>query len=139
MVRRLIQAFVALALVTVGLTAVAATPASAAWGGCNNANVTLKPCVNFGANGDNVRADFYLDRTPDSSVHHYKVYLVENGVFRVGATGTFDHTGRYCCWYWNTHSSSGTYVYHVYTRVYVYTSSGAVHMIVDSPTANYAN
>jgi hypothetical protein len=139
MARRLIQVFVALALVTVGLAAIVTSPTSPVWGGCNNANVALKPCVNFGADGGNVRADFYLGRTPDPSVHHYKVYLVVNGVSRVGATGTFDHTGRYCCWYWDTHSSIGTSAYKVYTRVYVYTSSGAQHMVVDSPAAKYAS
>lgn len=137
MVRRVFQGLAALVLVTVGLVGFNATPAFAA-GGCNNANVTLKPCVNFGANGDNVRADFYLDRTPDSSVHHYTVYLVVNGTSYNVGSGTFSGTGRYCCWYRGTHNSSLT-AFHVYTSVRVYTSTGVLHMTVNSPTINYQN
>ncbi|GAB1694145.1 hypothetical protein [Krasilnikovia sp. M28-CT-15] len=131
--RHAMAAAVGVALVTV----TSASPAFAA-GGCNTSNPTISVCVNHGDSGLNTRGDFYINRTPDSSIYKYKEVLVVNGSERGSKTGRITQTGRHCCLYLNLQTLPVS-TKSVKTRVYVYTRSGALHMTVDSPTISVRN
>ncbi len=136
MVRRILQCLLAVTLATAGLTVAAQSPAMAI-GGCSTNNVTLSSCVDYGSHGHGrVRADFYLNRTPDSSVYRYVVYLVLNGNYYEVGRGNFTSTGRHCCWYRTIDNLPNTYN-SARTVVSVFTSSGNLHMAVSSPTINF--
>lgn len=133
MVRRLLRGLLVVTLATAGLTVAAQSPAMAI-GGCSTNNVTLSSCVDYGSHGHGrARADFYLNRTPDSSVYRYVVYLVFNGTYHEVGRGYFGSTGRYCCWYRTIDNLPNTYN-SARTVVSVFTSSGSLHMAVSSPT-----
>jgi hypothetical protein len=135
-VQRLLRYLLAATLVTGGVTVVAATPALAV-GGCNTTNVTLNPCFDYGG-GSYARADFYLKRTPDSSVYYYKLAMVINGTthWKVGSLTRFTTTGRYCCWYHHVdgYPNRGQ---EGFTRVWVYRSNGGLHFVQDSPIIRF--
>lgn len=136
MVRRIIQGLLAITLATVGLTAAVQSPAMAI-GGCTTNNVTLSACIDYGSHGHGrARADFYMYRTPDSSTYRYVVYIVFNGNYNEVARGNFTRTGRHCCWYKTIDNLPNTYN-SAKTVVSVFTSSGALHMAVSSPTINF--
>ncbi len=136
MVRKMLTRLVAITLIAVGATAAVQSPALAV-GGCANNNVTLNACVDFGSYGHGVvRADFYLDRPADASVHHYNVWFVIDGYWYGAASGTFGGTGRYCCWYKTYDNLPNTYN-SARTVVDVWTNWGALHMSVSSPTINF--
>jgi hypothetical protein len=139
MVRRLIQLFLGLVLVTGGVTAVAAAPASAAVkGGCSNAGALVQACVSWGLYGDNARADFYLNGGPSSSIYSFHVYLVVDGKYFDVGSGRLTAQGRYCCYYRNTHNMPLATI-QTRTVVSVFNSSGILYNSTSSPTITYVN
>lgn len=135
-VQRLVRFLFAAMLVVGGFTFATATPAMAV-GGCSTNNVTLNACFDYGG-GSNARADFYLERTPDSSVYYYRLAMVVNGTtyMKVNSLTRFTTTGRYCCW---THHVDGypNRAQQGFTRVWVYKSNGGLHFTQDSPTIRF--
>ncbi|HWS39231.1 MAG TPA: hypothetical protein VN408_41615 [Actinoplanes sp.] len=96
-------------------------------------------CVNHGDNGNSTRGDFYINRTPDSSVYYYRSsFVVNNKETNLGGYVRITSTGRKCCTYVSLATlpiSTKT----VKTRVRIYTSTKALHMTVDSPTISVRN
>lgn len=136
MVRRILRGLLVATLATVGLIVAVPSPAMAI-GGCTTNNVTLSSCIDYGSHGHGTaRADFYLNRTPDSSVYRYVVYIVLNGTYHEVGRGNFTSTGRYCCWTKTIDHSPNTNN-SARTVVSVFTSSGNLHMAVSSPTINF--
>ncbi len=126
-----------IALMAGGTTVIAATPASAVPGGCNGWN-PVSACIDWGYYNNRVRADFYMNRAPDSSYYRYEVFINVNGNHYLVGSGPMDHTGRYCCWYRPTDSLPNIW-YTVYSQIDVYTSWGALHIRSTSPTIRYIN
>ncbi|WP_430788305.1 hypothetical protein [Actinoplanes sp. G11-F43] len=127
------------AIASTGLVGATVSPALAA-GGCSSAsNPTLQVCVNHGDDGNSTRGDFYINRAPDSSVYTYRTAFVVNDVQRpLGPSTRITSSGRKCCTYVNLQTlpvSTKT----VKNRVYIYTSSGALHMWLDSPAISVRN
>jgi hypothetical protein len=136
MVRRILQGLLAVTLATAGLTVAVQSPAMAV-GGCSTNNVTVSSCVNYGSHGHGrARADFYLNRRPDSSIQRYVVYLVFNGHYAEVGRGNFASTGHHCCWYRTLDNLPNTYN-SAKTVVSIFTRSGDLHMSVSSPTINF--
>jgi hypothetical protein len=134
MTQRGIRYLLASAIAIVGPTLVTASPGLAA-GRCSpSSHPTVAVCVNHGDDGNSTRGDFYIYRTPDSSIYTYKEILLLNGRETRGPkTGRINHTGRFCCLYKNFQTLPIT-TKSVANRVYIYTRSGNLHMMVDSPT-----
>ncbi|GIH04180.1 hypothetical protein Rhe02_22470 [Rhizocola hellebori] len=136
---RFLRGLLVAAMLTGGSTVALAAPASAAWGGCDNANGTVSACVNFGDNGNSVRADFYFKKVPDSSYYTYYVWIFVDGYGQLMASNQrLTYTGRYCCWTRPTDSLPNR-IYRVFVQVAIYTSSGVYHTGSISPTITYSN
>jgi hypothetical protein len=142
---RVIRYALAMLLAVVGVGAVTASPAMATIvGGCNTSNSTLKPCTNWGDDGNYVRGDFYLDHGPDLAIYSYTEKIVDHLSsgptytywYNNGARTLLTHTGRYCCEYaWM--QSLPVQTHNVYTEVSIYTKSGTLHMTVRSATYRF--
>ncbi|SDT77189.1 hypothetical protein [Actinoplanes derwentensis] len=126
-------------IASTGVAVATASPAFAA-GGCSAAsNPTVQVCVNHGDDGNSTRGDFYINRTPDSSVYYYRSsFIVNNAERNLGGYVRITSTGRKCCTYIGLATlpiSTKT----VKTRVRIYTSTKALHMTVDSPAISVRN
>ena len=85
MFKRAAQLVVTALIATIGVFAVA-SPASASVGGCTSSTV-ISACVNYGDDGNRVRADFYQNRRPDADQVYYRVAIIK------GMYVTFDFQG----------------------------------------------
>ena len=136
--KKVLNYVAAAAIAATGLTVATASPAFAAGGCSSSSHPTVSVCVNHGADGNSTRGDFYMYRY-DSSIYTYKEMFVVNGSERaVSKSGRITTTGRFCCSYTNLQTlpvSTKT----VKNRVKIYTSSGALHMTVDSPQISVRN
>ncbi len=136
--RRRVARVLIIATMVTGTAFATATPALASVGGCEDSNPTVTACVNFGDSGNNLRADFYFKKPPDSSYWTYYVWTYVNGYGQMMASGHIDHSGRYCCWYRATDSLPNIR-YSAYTVVSIYTQWGSYHTGSISPTIVYWN
>jgi hypothetical protein len=137
--KKILTYVAAAAMAATGLAVATASPAFAAGGCSSTSNPTIATCVNHGDDGNSTRGDFYIYRTPDTSIWTYKASFVVNGVEgSTRASGRITRTGRWCC----TYTSLATLPISTKTvknRVRLYTQSGALHMTVDSPTISVRN
>jgi hypothetical protein len=125
----------AIAAATAGVAVATATPALAA-GGCNTTNPTVGPCIDY-PGGSNARADFYLNRAPDSSIAFYEVSMVVNGnEIPLSGRQKLTTTGRYCCWYQGVAGTSPK-AKEAFTRVKIFRQDGVRHLTQDSPTIRF--
>ncbi len=138
LMQRVLRGLVVIGLVTAGSTLVNASAAYAAIGGCNNYDTT-SACINFGHDGNYVRADFYQNRQPGQAYYSYKVYIIVNGNTYFRGEGILDHTGRYCCWTRLTDALPNI-LYTVQSRIDVFSYPGnALHIRSESPVIQYYN
>jgi hypothetical protein len=141
MVRRITRGLLVLALMLSGLTAVNASPAMAASGTlCNTSNPNVHVCIHGKAGVINCTGWLYLARPPSASVHHWGLVMVINGNARQMASGVFTTVKNYP--YPAASRPCSTLPIDDKTAksiVYVYTSSGALHYNISSPTASFVN
>jgi hypothetical protein len=135
-INRLIRYLIAVVVATAGLAVVTGTAAHAV-GGCRT-TAAVGACVDHATDSGQVRADFYLNSGPSSSVYQYRVSIVVNGNERFAFDGKrrFTSTGRYCCWYRAVRNLPPK-AQEAHTRVYVYRSDGVFHYRADSPVIRY--
>ncbi|WJK42896.1 hypothetical protein O7608_11185 [Solwaraspora sp. WMMA2056] len=115
-----------------GTTVITASPALAV-GGCDQANPTVGACIDHGSYGSNARADFYFNRTPDSSYYYYSVWIQVNGTWHQKVNqARLTSSGRWCCWYQPVASQPASYKT-IRSRVTIYTSNRTAHTTSTSP------
>ncbi|MFV2100148.1 hypothetical protein [Micromonospora sp. LOL_024] len=132
MIKKLGRYLAVIALVVGGTTVVAASPALAI-GGCDQANQTVSACYDYGSTGSNARADFYFNRTPDSSYFYYSVWIEVSGVRHQKVNqARLTRSGRWCCWTHNLATQPPSYKTGR-TIVTIYTSAGRAHTTSMSP------
>ncbi|MFG1951159.1 hypothetical protein [Micromonospora sp. NPDC048830] len=134
MKRKLAGYLGAIALIAGGTVTATASPAFAV-GGCDQGNSTVGACFDY-SGGSNARADFYMNRTVDSSYKYYRVWMRINGgswVFK-GEGSTVQ--GRNCCWYHHVDALPDKWQTGQ-TRVTLYTSTWAAHTTSDSPIISF--
>lgn len=140
MFKRAAQLVVTALIATIGVFAVA-SPASASVGGCTSSTV-ISACVNYGDDGNRVRADFYQNRRPDSDQVYYRVAIhfvgtnYDDGAW-VSPLTTIGGNGHYCCWYRTAQYSLPPGWHGIKTVVYTYTANHTVHSVFTSPIKQY--
>lgn len=132
MIKKLGRHLAVIALVVGGTTVIAASPALAV-GGCAPAHPTVSACIDHGSYGSNARADFYFNRTPDSSYYYYSVWIQVNGTWHQKVNqARLTSSGRWCCWYQSVSSTPPSYKT-IRSRVTIYQYNGMPHVTSDSP------
>ncbi len=124
--KNVLRGLLSTALITSGTTLAAAAPALAA-GNCNG-NSPVSACISYGAFGNDARVDFYLNSAPSDQYYTFNAWIV---ITRAGTTswhvlknnGRLDHSGNYCCWYYNTDTLPDTWQT-IYSSIDVYNRSG---------------
>ncbi|MEU3454500.1 hypothetical protein ABZ671_12965 [Micromonospora sp. NPDC006766] len=125
----------ATALAAGGTLVATASPALAA-GACDQTNSTVGACFDY-ASGTYARADFYMNRTVDSSYAHFRVWMkVNGGAWQLVKDNGNTVAGRNCCWNlavagnpqrWQTGQ----------TKVTLYTSAWVEHTTSISPIVSF--
>ncbi len=132
--RNTAQRLIVMAAMIFGLFAAMSVPANAAsGGGCGSWDKT-DACIS--KSGNYVYADFYQNVTPDSSMYRAVLTIVNKGVSVKSATYYLTKTGRFGPISYNVATlpaTSGS----AYSRVQVYTNTGALHYTIYSPTLYY--
>jgi hypothetical protein len=125
---------VAVPMVVASLMATASPAQAATGGGCTD-HPGSAPCISY--SNQYVHSDFYQNRRPDASMRKAALMIYVNGkhvktkwydpLTRTGRHGPIDFGVA------TMPPSRGS----AYTKVRVYTSSGALHYEVNSPTVYY--
>lgn len=142
MLKRVAQLLAVTLATTIGVFVFAA-PASASVGGCTPTNVA-SPCVNWGDVPIKIRADFYMNMTPNSEHYYYRVaihIMADNGSYDNGAWVSpltkLDHTGHYCCWTRSPVPTLPMAWRKTKTVLYIYTSGKVLHNVLTSPIVRF--
>ena len=134
MIRRLIQGLMAVALVTGGVAVATASPALAE-SQCNT-SARVHACINWGAQADHLQLWLNLTTPPDASVHHFGVILELDGKLTQEGSGAFTTAKNYGPWkQWLNGTPDREHT--ARTIIYVYTSTGFLHMTVKSPPVKF--
>jgi hypothetical protein len=134
MLRKSTRSLIVAVAMICGLFVAIATPAQAASGGGCYDHPNTDPCISL--SGNFLYADFYQNRTPDASMYRAVLTIINKGKAVKSATYYLTRTGRYGPISYNKATlpiTSGS----AYSRVQVYTNTGALHYTVYSPTLRY--
>ncbi|TBL40894.1 hypothetical protein EYA84_06435 [Verrucosispora sp. SN26_14.1] len=136
MLKHLARYLAVIALAVGGTTVATASPAFAI-GGCDQSNATVGACFDHPNGNSNARADFYFNRTPDSSYYSYSVWIEINGTRHQKVNkARLTSSGRHCCWYQPVSSLPPSWKTGR-TIVTIYTSTGAAHTTSTSPSYSF--
>ena len=120
--KKVLRGLLVTALITGGTTLTVAAPALAA-GNCNG-HSPVSACIDYGASGNNARVDFYLNYAPSDQYYTFNAWININGSWHVlKNNGRLDHSGNYCCWYYNTDNLPNIWQT-IYSSIDVYNRSG---------------
>jgi hypothetical protein len=135
--RNVLRGLMVVTLMTTGITLVTTAPALAA-GSCNGRS-PVSACISYGAFGNQARVDFYMNASLSDYSYTYNAWINVNGSWHVlRNNGRLDHTGNYCCWYYNTDSLPNIW-YTVYSEIDVYNKSGTRTATSTSDPIRYVN